>query len=98
MERNKIEEFLNSGDVEIVQLGVSLLIEQGVERLEIEKLLAPTRFILLLNSDGSDETIVKEKIGGKVIYEQMKARNWKVVRKFDREYILEVFEKVFYNK
>jgi hypothetical protein len=98
MERNKIEEFLNSGDVEIVQLGVSLLIEQGVERLEIEKLLAPTRFILLLNSDGSDETIVKEKIGGKGIYEQMKTGNCKVVRKFDREYILEVFEKVFYNK
>ena len=37
MERNKIEEFLNSEDVEIVQLGVSLLIEQGVKRTEIER-------------------------------------------------------------
>ena len=92
------KEYINSNDIEIVQLGVSLLIEQGVERSEIETLLAPTRFILLLNSDGSDETIVKEKIGGKGIYEQMKTGNYKVIRKLSKEYILEVFEKVFYNK
>ena len=95
MERNKIEEFLNSGDVEIVQLGVSLLIEQGVERPEIEKLLAPTRFILFLNNENG--LVVRKEVNGGV-YEQMKAGNWKVVNKFSREYIVEVFEKVFYNK
>ena len=97
MEINKIKEFLSSGDVEIVQLGVSLLIEQGVERTEIEELLAPTKFILLLNSDGSEGTTVREKISGGV-YEQMKAGNWKVMSKFNREYIEKVFEKVFYNR
>jgi hypothetical protein len=84
MERNKIEEFLNSGDVEIVQLGVSLLIEQGVERPEIETLLAPTRFAIF---GKNDVFILKEKVNGG-IYNQLKAGNWKVVNIFNREYIL----------
>jgi len=73
MERNKIEEFLNSNDIEIVQLGVSLLIEQGVERPEIEELLAPTRFIILISNE-----------------------NGLAVR--EKEYIAEIFQKVFYNR
>ena len=95
MERNKIEEFLNSGDVEIVQLGVSLLIEQGVERPEIEELLAPTRFIILLSNENG--LVVKEKVG-RGIYEQLKTGNYKVISKFNKEYFAEIFKNVFPNK
>ena len=95
MERNKIEEFLNSNDIENVQLGVSLLIEQGVERPEIEELLAPTRFIILISNENG--LAVREKVGGG-IYEQLKTGNYKVISKFSKEYIAEIFQKVFYNR
>lgn len=95
MERNKIKEFLDSNDIEIVQLGVSLLIEQGVERPEIEELLAPTRFILLISNENG--LVVRKKVSGE-LYEQFKPGNYKVISKFSKEYIAEIFQKVFPNK
>jgi hypothetical protein len=77
------EEMIESGDVEIVQLGVSLLIEQRVERSEIETLLAPTRFMILSSEDG---IVIKLKVNG--LYNQLKEGNWKVVNKFDKKYLI----------
>ena len=95
MERNKVYKFLDSNDIEIVQLGVSLLIEQGVERPEIEELLAPTRFILFISNENG--LVVRKKVGGE-LYEQLKTGNYKVINKFSKEYIAQIFQEVFYNR
>lgn len=34
----------------------------------------------------------------KGVYEQMKAGNYKVINKFSKEYIAQIFQEVFYNR
>lgn len=92
MEKDKAWEFLKSNDIEIVQLGVSLLFEKEVSRVNIENVLSHTRFKLLFNSDG---VIIKEKSG---LYDQLKNGNYTVVSKFDKKYLTEIVEKLFNNE
>lgn len=86
-----IEQALKSNDIEVVQLAVNILLNNN-NILNIEDILDKTMFRV----DTFDRKYItlKERYGGG-IYGQIKKGNHTTIKKFDREILTKLIEKVF---
>ena len=87
-----IEQALKSNDIEVVQLAVNILLNNNNNILNIEDILDKTMFRV----DTFDRKYItlKERYGDG-IYGQIKKGNHATIKKFDKESLTKLIEKVF---